>query len=41
MGRFYGLKILNGDMTIEDVPRLWKKVTQDWINKNGTTSGLS
>lgn len=41
MGRFYGLKILNGDMTIENVPRLWKKLTQDWLDKNGTTSGLS
>lgn len=41
MGRFYGLKILNGDMTIEDVPSLWKKTTQDWLDKNGTTSGLS
>lgn len=40
MGRFYGLKILKGEITIEDVPRLWKKATQDWLNKNGTTSEL-
>lgn len=41
MGRFYGLKILNGEISIEDVPRLWKKTTQDWLNKNGTTYWLS
>lgn len=41
MGRFYGLKILKGGMVIEDVPRLWKKATQDWLDKNGTKSGLS
>lgn len=38
MGRFYGIKILNKEISIEDVPRLWKKVTQDWLSKNGTTS---
>lgn len=31
MGRFYGIKILNGDMTIEDVPRLWREKAQLWI----------
>lgn len=31
MGRFYGLKIKNGDMTIEQVPKLWKTVTENWI----------
>lgn len=41
MGRFYGLKILNGDMYLEDVPKLWKKATQDWLDKNGTSSGLA
>lgn len=41
MGRFYGLKILNGDMTIDEVPKLWKKSTREWLDKNGTTSGIS
>ncbi len=41
MGKFYGLKILNGDMHIGDVPKLWKKMTKDWIDKNGTMSSLS
>lgn len=41
MGRFYGLKILNGDMHIDDVPILWRNVTREWLDKNGTTSGLS
>lgn len=41
MGRFYGLKILNGEMSIGDVPILWKKSTHGWIGKNGTTSSLS
>lgn len=34
MGRFYGLKIKNGDMTIEDVPKLWNKVTERWLSEN-------
>lgn len=41
MGRFYGVRILSGDLTIDDVPRLWRKTTQDWLNKNGTTPKLS
>ncbi len=40
MGRFYGTMILNGVITMDNVPRLWKKVTQEWLDKNGTTSGL-
>ena len=40
MGRFYGIKILNNEISIDDVPILWKKVTQEWLSKNGTTSGL-
>ena len=39
MGRFYGLKIKIGEITIDDVPRLWKKVTEEWLSKNGTTLG--
>lgn len=40
MGRFYGLKIKGGEITIDDVPRLWKRVTREWLDKNGTTDGL-
>lgn len=40
MGRFYGIKILNGDMTIEEVPKLWKKATRQWLDKNGTNSDI-
>ncbi len=39
MARFYGTKILNGDInpktgvawTIDDVPRLWRNATATWI----------
>ena len=42
MGRFYGLKIKNGEVnsrtgepwTIDDVPRLWKNVTSRWLAEN-------
>lgn len=42
MGRFYGLKIKNGEInrmtgkpwTMEDVPKLWKKVTENWLREN-------
>lgn len=40
MGRFYGVKILNGDITIDEVPRLWKKAAQQWLDKNGTNSDI-
>lgn len=40
MGKFYGIKILNRDMTIDDVPKLWKKATQQWLDKNGTNSAV-
>lgn len=36
MGRFYGERINNEEITIEDVPRLWKAVTEKWLDKNGT-----
>ena len=40
MGEFYGKKILHGEInpktglpwTINDVPKLWKKKTQDWLD---------
>lgn len=31
MGRFYGIKILEGKMTIDDVPTYWRKATEDWL----------
>lgn len=34
MARFYGIKILNGEMTIEEVPKLWRKETENWILTN-------
>lgn len=42
MGRFYGTKILNGEINpktgeawkIEDVPKLWKHATEVWLNEN-------
>ena len=42
MGRFYGVKIKNGEInsktgkpwTLDDVPRLWKKATEKWLNEN-------
>ncbi len=39
MGRFYGIKILNGNIYIEDVPKLWKKQTEKWLSENGTSYG--
>lgn len=35
MGKFYGLKIQSGEMAIEDVPKLWKTVTEKWLKQNG------
>lgn len=34
MGRFYGLKIKAGEMTLEDVPKLWKTMTEKWMEAN-------
>lgn len=34
MGRFYGEKILDGEMTIDEVPKLWKKSTEKWLKEN-------
>ena len=35
MGAFYGLRILGGLITLAQVPKLWKKMTSDWLDKNG------
>ena len=34
MGRYCGLKIRSGEMTLEQVPKLWKKVTETWLKEN-------
>lgn len=34
MGRFYGIKIESGIITIDDVPKFWKSATEKWIQDN-------
>lgn len=34
MARFYGTKIKNGEIEIKDVPTLWRKLTENWIENN-------
>lgn len=34
MGRFYGLKIKAEEMTLEDVPKLWRSATETWLEEN-------
>lgn len=34
MGKFYGLKIKDGEKTLEDVPKLWKAATEKWLKEN-------
>jgi len=34
MGRYYGVKINNNIMTIEQVPSLWQAVTEKWLREN-------
>lgn len=34
MGKFYGLKIKAGERTLDDVPKLWKAVTEKWLVEN-------
>jgi len=34
MAAFYGWKILSGEMNVEDVPKLWKTVTEKWLKEN-------
>lgn len=35
MGRFYGERILAGIITIDDVPRFWRRKVEDWLAENG------
>ena len=34
MVKFYGLKIKNGDITVENVPKLWRKAVDQWLSEN-------
>lgn len=34
MGRFYGIKIQNGNMTIDQVPSKWIAATEEWLENN-------
>ncbi len=34
MGRFYGIKIKNGEMTLDEVPKLWQKAVGKWLSEN-------
>lgn len=34
MAKFYGLKIKNGDLTVEEVPKLWRPATEKWLADN-------
>lgn len=34
MGRFYGTKIKNSEMTMDAVPKLWKKAVEKWLLEN-------
>lgn len=34
MGRFYGTKVKNGDMTMEQVPSYWRMATEAWLAEN-------
>lgn len=34
MGKFYGKKILEGVMAINEVPSLWRKATEKWLEEN-------
>ncbi|TCL54766.1 hypothetical protein EDD76_1187 [Kineothrix alysoides] len=34
MGRFYGERIKAGELTLDDVPKLWRAVTEKWLDSN-------
>ncbi len=33
MARFYGIKIMNETMVLEEVPKLWRQKTWEWLNR--------
>lgn len=35
MGKFYGQKVKAKVITIEDVPKLWRKAVEKWLAENG------
>lgn len=34
MAKFYGIKIQNGDLQIDDVPKLWRSAVEKWLAAN-------
>lgn len=34
MARFYGLQVRAGIMALEDVPKLWRVMTEKWLDAN-------
>lgn len=34
MGAFYGNKIKRGEISIDDVPKFWRKKTEKWLTEN-------
>lgn len=34
MGKFYGLKILSGEMTLDQVRRYWRPMVEAWLSEN-------
>ena len=34
MGRFYGERIKAEEITLEEVPKLWRAVTEKWLREN-------
>lgn len=34
MGAFYGTQIRSGEITLEDVPKFWRKKTEKWLKEN-------
>lgn len=34
MGRFYGIKIRAGEMSIDDVQAWWRPAVEEWLKKN-------
>jgi hypothetical protein len=34
LGRFYGEKVKNDEIKLEDVPRLWRKMAEKWLEAN-------
>lgn len=40
MGRFYGLRIRSGIMTLEEVPSYWRAKTEKWLEDNLEEQGV-